>query len=111
MQFQVPQFIETKTRILGPFTFEQSAYVLTGGVIIFIIQYTLSGNLNLILTVLVAALTLLFAYGSIGGMRFPTFLVRSFIFALTPKRFLYHKDQATEQDIVSQITNIPRAKK
>lgn len=112
MQYQVPQFIETKTRIIGPFTLEQAGYMIGGGVIEIIIQYTLTGNLKLISTIVVAAIALLLAYGSVGGMRFPTFLFRSLIFILSPKQYLYHKEEVTEQDIVARITSgIPKTKR
>lgn len=110
-QYQVPQFIETKTKILGPFTFEQSVYIIGGAVLEYIIQYTLTGNFRLIMTVAVAGMAFLLAYGSAGGMSIPQFLLRGFIFLLSPRQYLYHKEDTTEQDIVNQITkSIPRKK-
>ncbi len=106
MQYQVPQFIETETRILGPFNLRQAIYIVIGGVLEYFIQYSLEGSTKLIATVGVAAIALLCAYAKIDGMTFPTYVVRSFLFILSPKRYLYHKEQSTGDDIIKQITKI-----
>ncbi|MEK7519392.1 MAG: hypothetical protein AAB565_01210, partial [Patescibacteria group bacterium] len=57
MNFQIPQFIEQEAKILGPFTFKQTLWVVGVGIIIFFLYYSLAKTnpvLFIIITVFLA---------------------------------------------------------
>jgi len=45
MRFELPQFIETEIKLIGPFTLKQFLWVGTGGAIIFLLFSLTQGSL------------------------------------------------------------------
>ena len=91
MQFTVPQFIEKKTKIVGPFTFEQFILVLTAGGFCLIIYFVLPFGLFLMITITLATAVLALSFVKIEGIPLPTILKNSFLFLTSPKIYLWHK--------------------
>ncbi len=67
MQFQVPQFIETEDKIIGPFTIRQFVYMAAAGVISFFLFVTVKPWLWATGTLLVLTIALGFAFIKIEG--------------------------------------------
>lgn len=93
MRFQVPQFIETETKIVGPFTLKQFLYLAIGAVIIFILQYVITSFIFLIITALpIAAFSLALAFYQIDGMPLPQYLLMALSYATGTKRYQFRKN-------------------
>ena len=97
MKFQVQQFIETETKIIGPLTLKQFLFV-AGGVSMTALEYIM---LNGILFAVAALLTISFfgalAFLKIDGQPFLNYLAYMLAYALGAKRYIYRIKEDTNQ--------------
>lgn len=93
MKFQVPQFIETESKIVGPFTLKQFLYLAAGAVIIFILQYVLSFTLLIIVGIPVALFVAALAFYKVDGIPFPQYLLMALSFLTGTKKYVFRKDE------------------
>jgi len=96
MRFQVPQFIETETKIIGPFTLMQFLYLAAGGVLIFILQFFLSSTVLLIAGLPIVLLVVALAFYKIDGIPFPKYILMALSFLSGPKKYVFGKDEKSE---------------
>lgn len=101
MQFQVPQFIETEDKIVGPFTLKQFFWVAAGVAVMFIIFLTLGINWFFLLAIPVMGLFSLLAFYKVEGVSLPLYLLRGMGFVLGSKQYLYKPEQ---KDAVERFT-------
>lgn len=93
MRFQVPQFIETETKIVGPFTFKQFLFLAVGAVIIFILQYAIASfTILIIISLPIAILFIALAFYQIDGIPLPQYLLTALSFLTGPKRYQFRKN-------------------
>lgn len=99
MKFQVPQFLETETKIIGPLTLKQFLFV-AGGVSVTALAYIL---LSGIFFAIVALLALSFfgalAFLKIDGQPFLNYLAYMLAYLLGSKRYIYRIKEDTNQFI------------
>jgi len=92
MEFQVPQFIEHKPKVVGPFTFGQFIYIGAAGGICFFLWFSL-GKTNFFLFVFISVILFLtagiLAFGKMGGRSLPLMIGNFLKFSLMPKRYLW----------------------
>jgi type IV secretory pathway TrbD component len=67
MQFQVPQFIETEDKIVGPFTLRQFMYIGAGGLISAILYFMVQPWLWFLLTIIVIGAAMAVAFIKVEG--------------------------------------------
>lgn len=67
MQFQVPQFIETEDKVIGPFTIRQFIYIGIAGAFSFFLYFTVQTWLFSIASVFLFAAAGAFAFVKISG--------------------------------------------
>jgi len=94
MQFQVPQFIERESKIVGPLTFRQFLYLGVAGVVLFFLYFYLAAKslfLFILVTIVLVSLALAFAFLKIGGQSLPTVLLNFFNFSFSSKIYLWRK--------------------
>ncbi len=91
MQFQVPQFIETEDKIIGPMTLKQFGFVAAGGMACFILFNILTLGFAVMLSIPIAALALVLAFGKIKGVAAPKYLLSLLNFSLKPQLYLWRK--------------------
>lgn len=93
-EYQVPQFIEHETKIVGPLTFRQFIYIGGGGAILFILFFTV-GEKNFVLFFIAAALigglALALAFVKVGGRSFGAALFSMIGFFSSPRVFIWQK--------------------
>ncbi len=91
MQFNVPQFIEGDTKIVGPLSFKQFAYILVAGIISVLLYFTVSFALFLFLSIFILGLGFSLALLKVKGTSLPS-LIKNFLIYLTkPKVYLWKK--------------------
>jgi len=99
MQFQVPQFIETESKIIGPLTIKQFIYIASGAAIIFVLHYILQTVLWFIFAFIIAAISLSFAFLKINGRTFQALLIAIFNFYWNPQNYIWKpENQPFEKD-------------
>lgn len=94
MNFEIPQFIEQEARILGPFTFKQTLWVVGSGLIIFFLYFSLAKTnllLFIIITIFLAGIGLSFAFLKIQGYSLPILLKNLLNFSFSSKIYLWRQ--------------------
>lgn len=92
MRFQVPQFIEMETKIVGPLTWKQFIWVALGVGLLLLLFYLLSGPLLIFVSIIVIAVFGGLAFFRIEGMTLIEYLMKALSFAFGPKKYLFKKD-------------------
>ncbi|HZX00840.1 MAG TPA: PrgI family protein [Candidatus Paceibacterota bacterium] len=98
MQFQVPQFIETEDKIVGPLTFRQFIYIAIGAIISFVLFFVLQVWLWLIVTFILMTISASLAFIKINGRSMSVFAQSTFGYIWSPKVYTL-KPKPQEQKI------------
>lgn len=94
MRFQLPQFIETETKLVGPLTLKQFLWVAGGVSILFLMFMTLQVSfLFFLIGIPVAALFLALAFLKIEGIPLINYIAYLLSYLLNPKRYIFRKDE------------------
>lgn len=98
MEYQVPQFIEVESKIVGPLTLKQFIYIAgTGGLCAVIVLY-LPLVFAIILSIPIVALGASLAFYKVNGKPFVNVLEAGFNYYTGAKFFLWkHEDHTKEQ--------------
>jgi hypothetical protein len=72
-QITVPQFLDVEDKIIGPITVRQFIEMLMGGIVIFIFYKSFDFSLFIVSSLLVFAITMIFAFAKINGQPFHNF--------------------------------------
>lgn len=99
MRFQVPQFIETETKIIGPFTLKQFLFLAVGAVLIFILQFLLNLTALVIAGLPIVMLSVALAFYKVDGIPLPRYLLIALSFLSGPKRYQFRKNGSDSTQI------------
>jgi hypothetical protein len=109
-QYNIPQFVDSEDKIIGPITIRQFA-VLAIGVVIGGFLWYFKPNIPVfiitIIPVVVASIT--FAFIKINGQNFDIFLTNVSIYILKPKLFLWSRDIDTTRSVIKNIIQKKKA--
>ncbi len=89
MQFQVPQFIETEDKLVGPLTLRQFVYVGVGAGASALLYFMLQTWLWFILTVLILGGAAALAFVKVNGRPFAKVLSAAFHFYWQPQAYVW----------------------
>lgn len=109
MQFQIPQFIETEDKIIGPLTLKQFAYLAIAGFICFMLFFILKTFIWVMLSVLLMGAAVALAFVHYNGQTMPVVLFSIFKYVWRPKFFLWVNEQKIVEPDISKI-KVPRLK-
>lgn len=106
MRFQVPQFIETENKVVGPFTIKQFVWLGGGGALAFVLFYTIT-NLTLLVVLLlpIAAASVALAFVKVDGIPLPQFLYMAIYYLFKPKKYTFNKDNEPSTYLPNNINN------
>lgn len=114
MNFQVPQFIETEDRIIGPLTLKQFLYVATAGGLSFFLFFFLQAWLWIIITFFLAVAAACFAFIKVNGRPLLAIAAAAFSYYWKPRSYLWQrKGEAPEiaaAEIKARESKITKAK-
>lgn len=107
MQFQLPQFIETEDKIVGPFSLRQTLYVGSAGIAIIILYYLVQTWLWIFLSVLLIAFALALAFLKINGRPVPGLILSAFSFYWQPQTYVWRPDnpRMRKEDDIGSLKN------
>lgn len=97
MKFQVPQFIDTETKIIGPFTLRQFLFVAGGVSMTAVAWILLSGIFFGIVAFLILGFFGALAFGKVDGQPMLNYLAFMLAYALGAKRAIYKVPENTNQ--------------
>lgn len=106
MRFQVPQFIETETKLVGPFTLKQFLWIAGGVVMTVLASMLLSGFLRIGAIFLIVAFFGSLAFVKIDGMPLVNFLAYMLSYGIGAKQYLFRR---TEEQGTVNIPGSPNA--
>jgi hypothetical protein len=95
MQFQVPQFIETEDKIIGPLTLRQFFYLAAGAAMILGAYFILELWLWIVVSVLAAGLAVGFAFVVVNGKPLPKMILSAFSFYWNPQIYVWQPAEPT----------------
>lgn len=94
MRFNVPQFIEYETKLVGPLTVKQTLFIVIPGGFCFLL-YLAYAKTNFPLfffpSLIIMGIGLSMAFVKVAGQSLPNFLINFFKFNLSPKTYLWRK--------------------
>lgn len=90
--FQVPQFIESKPKIVGFLTLAQFGYIAVAAIILFSLYFTLQFPVWVILAIILMGAAGMLAFGRINGQSFPLIVRHAFQFAWNPRRYIWERE-------------------
>jgi len=94
MRFQLPQFIETETKLVGPLTLKQFLWVAGGAAILFLLFMTTQGGFIFFAAgIPVAAIFLALAFLKIEGVPLINYTAYLLSYLLNPKRYVFRKEE------------------
>ena len=94
-QYQVPQFIETESKIVGPLTLKQFIYVAVAALISFFAFFLMKTFAWLVVTALLGTIAVSLAFVKYNGRPLTTILKSVLSYAWQPKLYLWQKAQPT----------------
>jgi hypothetical protein len=103
MRFQVPQFIETETKLIGPFTLKQFLWVASGGSLIFLSFMALPSYIAFIISLPVGVIFGSLAFIKVDNMPLLNYIVYSIAYLINPKKYFFDKNNVNEH--INPTTN------
>jgi len=85
--YQVPQFIEDESRLVGPFTFTQLFILIGGGAIAFIFYKLLKGFIGIPLALIFLFLAIVISFTKINDMPLYKMIIPMVKHFVLPKKY------------------------
>jgi len=101
-QYQVPQFIETEDKIIGPLTIKQFLILAAAGAISFLTFFVFQTWLWVMTTIFFGAIAAFFSFIKINGQPSYVVLFSAFAYLWKPRLFVWQKKEemtATAADV------------
>lgn len=104
-QYQIPQFIETENKIVGPFSLRQFLYVAAAGILSFIL-FTLGLKLFiwLFVTLILGVVSVALAFGKYNSQPLPKILWLAMGFLWRPRLYIW------QREIEERVIEVPSIK-
>ena len=106
MNFQVPQFIDQKPKIVGFLTLPQFLYLAGAALVGYGSFYVFSFFLAIFITVIVGMLGIGFAFVKVNGQEFPKIIASIFGYLWGPRLYTWQRQTVQESVNVGDIENI-----
>jgi hypothetical protein len=95
MQFQVPQFIETEDKIVGPLSLRQFIVVGAGVGVCALLYFILQTWIWVFLAIIIMAITISLSFLKIQGRPFARVILSAFNFYWNPQTYIWQPEHAT----------------
>src|SRR3989338_7833264 len=106
MRFQVPQFIETEVKLIGPFTLKQFLWLACGAVLVYIFYLTIHNFLFFILALPIGAFFVAFAFMTVNRAPLIDYVSYSINYVINPKKYVYKKYEAQDNNFTNSDVEI-----
>jgi hypothetical protein len=93
MQFQVPQFIDTEDKIVGPLTLKQFGFIAAGGILSAILYFSVQPWLWVIGSIIIFGAAIALAFVKIEGRPFINVLISAFNFYWRPQTYIWQPEK------------------
>jgi hypothetical protein len=99
VKFQVPQFIATETKLIGPLTLRQFLWLAGGGAIVFFLFLVLNRYLFFFFAIPIGASSAALAFVKINETPLVNYALYGLSYFLNPKQYIFKKENTELQDI------------
>lgn len=89
MQFQVPQFIETEDKVVGPLSLRQFMYIGIGGLVCAVFYFFVQPWLFVIATIVIMGGVIAIAFIKVNGQPFTKILAAALNFYWKPQAYVW----------------------
>src|SRR3989344_4386995 len=96
MQYQVPQFIETEDRIIGPLTVRQFILLVVAGLVGFVLYFFLATFLWIIAMLLLLGIASAFAFIKVNGRPLTSVIGSMFGYFWNPRLYVWKRKEELE---------------
>jgi hypothetical protein len=107
MQFQVPQFIETEAKIVGPLTMKQFFFVGGAAALVVFFYFSLPFFVFIVLSFIVFSLAIALAFMKYNGQPLPTVLKSAFFYFWNPRFYIWKTSPEVIKPI--KVPKVPMA--
>jgi hypothetical protein len=106
MHFQVPQFIETEDKIVGPFTLRQFIYIGSAALLVFFLYFTVAQWLWLALSAVIIGLGVSLALVKINGRPLPATILSLSSFLWQPQEYVWQPESTAMRKNATALKSI-----
>jgi len=99
MRFQIPQFIETEDKIVGPLSLKQFAYLCGAIGFAALLFFIINFYVWLIIAVPIMTVGVAMAFIKVNGRSFPDIAAAAFKFYWNPQLYLWQADHPTIEKV------------
>lgn len=107
MRYQVPQFVDVESKVIGPFTLKQFIYIAGGIGACFILFHLLPFFIAILVSIPVAGFAASLAFYKINGKPFEKIIESAAIYYSSSRFFIWKKEQISLKPKVV-VTQKPR---
>jgi|SRR3989344_392755 len=101
MKFQVPQFIATETKLIGPFTLKQFLWLAAGGGIVILLFLTINNLVFFVVAIPIGGFFAALAFVRINEAPLINYVTYGITYFLNPKQYIFKKEDEKElQEII-----------
>ncbi len=93
MQFQIPQFIDVESKIVGPLALKQFLYIGIAAAFSFILYFILELWLWLFITAILGGISLALAFGKYNGQPLPKIIWMAVSFFWKPRFYIWQREK------------------
>jgi hypothetical protein len=93
-QYPIPQFIESESKIAFFISFKQFFYLVGAGVLCFFLYYLLPHGIFYVAAVIIFVISVVLAFGTIGGTPILNVILGSIGFSLGGKDYVWKKKES-----------------
>ncbi len=102
MRFEVPQYIEIESKIVGPLTLRQFLFLAGAGLIIFLTHFIFSGTFWFVLSLITGSIAFLFAFWKPEGQRLEKFLLVAINHFLSNRHYFWTKKEIKREIVLEK---------
>ena len=95
-KFQVPQFIETETKLIGPFTLKQFLWLAIGGALVFIMFLTLNRYIFFAIAIPVGGFSTALAFVRVNETPLVNYVFYALNYFMNPKQYVFRKEEQSD---------------
>jgi hypothetical protein len=99
LRFQLPQFIETEVKLIGPLTLKQFLWVASGSAVLYVLFAILPTGLFFAIALPIGGLFIALAFVKISDIPLVNYILFAITYTMNPKRYIYQKSMDTQQDM------------
>lgn len=93
MRFQLPQFIETETKIVGPFTLQQFLWIAGGAAFVSLLYILVKGVLFFVLAIPLGGIFLALAFLKMEGVPLIVYASYGISYLVNTKKYIFKKEE------------------